>query len=123
MDVQVGLEHFAAIGGMTEAEFSRKMFEHLENGTLLALLKDVAIDDLLDWIGKSEDDDEFVVVFRLSLNRGRDVALFCVCSMSMTEDWMVDVRHAIPGFIDNPPAETDGLQGFEFSFCDMEATI
>ena len=125
-NTEVSLAEFAAIGGLTEAEYSKRMFERLECGDLMGLLGIEAQCDLGDWIsgrflgGKRE----FLVVFRLSLNRIRDVALFCVCSMDMSGDEAaIRVRHAIPGQIGSPPAEAFGLEPYEMSFCDMEAGI
>ena len=121
---EVGLGQFAAICGMTEKEFSAHMFRKLEQGRLLDLLNLDAQADLSEWIiGQFFSGKEFVVVFRLSLNRKRDACLFCVCSVRNADrEALVDVRHAIPGLIDNVPKEVLGLESFEVGFCDMKTS-
>lgn len=118
-EVPVGLDHFAAMCGLSEAEYSKRMFSLLERGELPKLLKARSAAELLEWA--LEEEGPFVVAFRLSLNRLRDVGLFCVCSIGA--NGAMAVRHALPGFMDNPPKESAGLPGFEVGFCDMETWI
>lgn len=122
---EVSLAQFATIGGLTEAEYIEKMFDKLQAGQLMELLKLEAQCDLGDWIAQKflEKLDEFLVVFRLSMNRTRDVALYCVCSVKQGNDPAIYVRHALPGLMGNLPKEAVGLDGFEINFCDMETGL
>lgn len=124
--VEVTLSQFAAIGGLTEAEYSKRMFEMLHKGDLMQLLKPESSCDLSEWIadGPLGTGEEFVVAFRLSKNKPSDAALYCVCSVNLDgEEPTVFVRHAIHGIMDVIPAEARGLEGFELNLCDLEATI
>lgn len=124
--VEVTLSQFAALGGLTEKEYSKRMFELLQSGELLKLLKPEASCDLSEWIadGPLGTGEEFVVLFRLSKNRPVDAALYCVCSVDLEGmEPVVYVRHAIHGIMDAIPAEARGLEGFELNLCDLEATI
>ena len=123
---EVGLAHFAAIGGMTEQEFSKKFFDTLEDGRLMFLLKVEAQVDLLEWVAEVnplDGEQEFLVSFRTSLNSARDSAIHCVCTCSGERFPTINVRHATHGFMDSPPVEADDLEGFEVNLCDMEATL
>ncbi len=123
----VSLADFAAIGGMTEAQYSRKLFDKLEAGQLLDLLKLESQVKVADWIGEKflDNQNEFLVIFQLSMNRVRNVALFCVCSMNMKEEEAkIYVRHAIPGFLDNPPKEVKNcIEQIVLNFDDIEPRI
>lgn len=123
--LDVSLAQFAATGGMTETEYSRKLFEKLETGNLMDLLNIDAQVRLGDWISeKYLDGAHFSVVFRLSMNRVRDVALHCVCAMDMMQDEpKIFCKFALPGFIDAPPKELAGLEVFELGFEDMEPRV
>ena len=125
-NVEVSLAEFSAIGGLSEPEYLGKLFSHLKSGDLVELLGLKAQFKLGEWIGEYflDTKDKFVVVFRLSLNRIRDVALFCICSMDLTgEDAKVNVESSIPGFIDACPETAKGLPSMIFSFHDMEPRI
>jgi len=122
----MSLADFAARGGLTEPQYSLRLFQKLESGQLLDLLKVEAQFQLGEWIGEKFLDNQmhFAVVFRLSLNRVRDVALHCVCSMDLTQDEpKIYVKFALPGFIDAPPKELAGLEVYELGFEDMEPRI
>jgi hypothetical protein len=118
--VDVGLGNFAAICGLTEREYGQAVFDALQSGRLLSLLKPEAKVEVGEWILErmSEGNKEFVIAFRFSLNRGRDVGLFCVCSPEDDGESLF-VRFALPGMMDKPPAETKGLGAFEICFCDL----
>ena len=123
---EVSLAEFAAIGGLSEPEYLKRLFNHLKSGNLIELLGLKAQFKLGEWIGEYflDTGNKFVVVFRLSLNRVRDVTLFCVCSMDLTgEDAKINVESSIPGFIDAYPDETKGLPSMIFNFHDMEPSI
>lgn len=124
--VELSLADFAAKAGQTEAAFCSRLFDRLISGDMMEILKLEAQCDLGDWITERflDNKNEFLVVFRLSENKLRDVALFCVCSMNMTaEDPRIYVKHALPGFVGKVPPEAKGLESFEVGFCDMESRI
>lgn len=122
---EVTLAQFAAIGGRTEQEYTSHMFDMLLEGKLAFLLKVEAQVDLLEWLanGRLLNGDDFLVVFRTSVNRKDDSALHCVCSCVSDDFPKIKVRHALPGVMGRMPPEADGLEGFEVNFCDMEPTI
>jgi len=88
----------------------------------------------LDWIIERKlGNKEFMVTFKLSLNRAKDVCLYCVCGISNSMEVFFEdgfpvpsifiVKHAIPGIFSDLPEEGNGLDNFLLHFCDMEATI
>jgi len=121
---EVDLSHFAAIVGMTLAEFSQHMFSRLSKGDVLDLLKIEAAAELCDWIGEKgleANGERFVVAFRLSLNREKDVGLFCVCRVDMSGDEaIVKCEEAVPGILGAAPSRLKNMDAFEMGFCDME---
>lgn len=126
VESEVCLAHFAAIGGMTEQEFSRKFFDALHEGRLMFLLKVEAQVDLLEWVSSTnplDGEQEFLVAFRTSLNSERDSAIHCICTCDGREFPTIKVRTARHGYMDSPPGEAHGLEWFEANLCDMEATL
>lgn len=124
--VEVNLSHFAAIGGLTETEYRKRMMDMLLKGNLFMLLKPEASCDLSEWIadGPLGTGEDFVVVFRLSKNFERDAALYCICSVDLNDDEpIVRVSEATYGIMDKIPAKARGLDGFELNLCDLEATL
>lgn len=118
---EVGLGHFAAMCDMTESEFADHMSKMLEQGRMLDLLKPDSAMDLEKWmLERFRAGKDFVVAFRLSLNRKRDACLWCVCSLR--EMRCVDVRHMIPGLVGSIPKEAKGLEPFEINFCDLRTS-
>jgi hypothetical protein len=123
---EVGLSHFAAICGLTEREFVQRMCKKIEEGNLLRLLKDDSCEDVVVWALDNrmrKPDQDTVVVFRLSQNRQRDVALFCLASLDNLPTIQMRVKKMFPGFMDSPPEELDGLSVFEINFCDMVTAV
>lgn len=128
---EVGLGHFAAMTGMTESEYVEAMFGLLESGRVADLMKLDAQVDFAEWlVGVAKSGvSEFLVTFRLSLNRKRDAALYCVCRLTGEGFFKMMVKDAIPGLIgagiheDLAPEAARGLEGFEVRFCDMETNL
>lgn len=125
---EVSLEQFAALGGLTGSQYYQKIFELLETGRLFELLTIEGRIDLMKWMNEllAQGESDFGVVFVLSLNRERDICLWCSCSFKLSNGptgFYLYVKHAIPGFIDTEIPEMEGLEYFELGFTDMEPRI
>jgi len=125
--LDVSLTDFAKNGNLTEAQYSRKLFDKLESGQLLDLLNIESQVKIGDWISQKflDNSKEFLIVFKLSMNRLRNVALFCVCSMNLKDDEpKIYVDFAIPGFMDATPPEAQNITDrMILNFDDMEPRI
>ena len=122
----VEISHFAAMCGLTRREYLSRMFRLLEKGKAAWLLKEVAQEDFLDWAaGRIEEGDEKALLcFRLSLNRKRDIGLFCVLDLGETRAFPdIAIEKIVPGFCGRPPLGLEKLSGFEVSFCDLETAL
>lgn len=122
-EAEVSLAHFAAICGMTRREFLQALYGVLTSQEVARLLKEKAQEDFLEWVAErsAAGDKELLLFMRLSLNRKRDVGLFCVLGLESPEDFpRIPVKCLIPGFGGCPPRKYRGLDGFEVSFCDLE---
>lgn len=122
---EVSLAEFAAIGGLTEAEFCKKMFEKIESGQLFDLLTLKSQYKLGEWISEYflENNKQFLIAFRLSLNRLKDVTLYCICKVDFNNDSGLEVINTITGTIDATPTEAQNLPRMIFDFHDMEPSI
>lgn len=114
-DEQVSLGQFAAVCGMTEREYVGAMYRAIERGSVLDLVKDDARDDFYCWLALLGQEN-FGLMFRLSLNRTRDAALFCKCRKNGEN---IEVLDTVPGLTGLVPPEVAQLDGFEFTFCDL----
>lgn len=125
---EVGLEHFAAMAGMTLSQYVGLVKGTISSGRLLDLLKFEARGELECWIvekGYFDCGDPFCVILRLSLNKAHDDALFCVCTVESDEDGEAFLRvySATPGLVDMPPGSIGDMDSFEIMFCDMETNL
>ena len=118
---EVGLEHFAAIAGMTEREFYEVFVAALYNKGPCGMLKPEAEKDLLEWADELPK-KHFLVVFRLSLNRKRDAATYCICYKYSKGIRAIRIE---PGLMGANPSHPDGKEwdGFEINFCDMRTNL
>jgi hypothetical protein len=123
-DVEVGLSHFAAIGGMTERQFCQRFFNLLNSGRLMDTLTIAAQAQLQEWIiNNGLEDKEFMVSFQLSMNRVVDPMVYCRCVVDMSGDEpKIRILEATPGLSHNPP-RNPGLPGFDLGFCDMNPLL
>jgi hypothetical protein len=84
---EVGLAHVAGMHGISERDLVGRMSELLAAGRLMYLLRVEAQARLYEWLdGKESSGDPFAVMFRLSANRGIDVAMYCKCYVDMGGD-------------------------------------
>jgi hypothetical protein len=125
-DDAVDVSHFAAICGMERKEFLLGMVETLKGGRVASLLKEAAQEDFLTWFADraGRGDKKALLLLRLSLNRERDVGLFCILNLESLERFpLIEIDDMVPGFCGHPPAGTEELSGFEVSFCDLETAL
>ena len=115
---EVGLEHFAAIAGMTEREFCESFVSTLHAYGPCGMLKPEAEEDLRNWAG-SIAKGEFLVAFRMSLNRARDAAVYCVCRKDASGIRAIRIEPGIMGIVPRRPDGEAWQGGFEVNFCDM----
>jgi len=126
VQAEVDLSHFAAICGTTRSEWLGKVLGLLAKGGVARLLKEPAQEDFLGWVAKraGEGAKEAILFLMFSINRQRDVGLFCLLDLENLEEFPnIPVKRAIPGFQGSIPPEMEGLEGFEASFCDFETRI
>ena len=109
----------------TEQSYADRMFDLLRQGRLMRLLRIEAQANLSERLLERQFEQPFAIVFRLSENRQRDVALWCVCLIDLeAEDGeSIIVNHALPGMSDAIPKEAHGLDTFEVNLRDMEPEI
>ena len=125
-DREVSMAHFAAICGITQRQFMMRMYGEIMSGSVAKLLKESAQEDFLEWAAERfyDEEKEALLFIRLSLNRKRDVGLYCVLDLETPDVFpRIPVKYVIPGFGGCPPRKHGGLSGFEVSFCDMETSF
>lgn len=124
---EVDLGQFASILGMTRDQYVACMMSLLESCRLPELLNFESRSELEGWIlesGRYDDLKPFCVMFRLSLNRVRDSALYCQCRMDMSGDEpVVMVDNTVPGLTGMVPDSMSELQRFEAQFADYATNI
>ena len=118
---EVSLSQFAAICGLTESEFFEILFYTIDKDRFLDLIKEEARKDFINWTKKLSTSKKFCIMIRLSLNRARDAALYCMCSLK--EKSAVKVKSSVPGLSGLVPKEAQKMSGFEFNFCDLNTNI
>lgn len=118
---EVGLEHFAAIAGMTEREFCDAFVSTLYDVGPCGMLKPEAEVDLRRWSGALKG--EFLVAFRMSLNRSRDAAVYCVCRKDASGIRAIRIEPGLMGIVPRRPDGRTWKDGFEVNFCDMRTDI
>jgi hypothetical protein len=119
---EVSLAQFAAICGMSERQYVEQMLACLSSGCVMDLLTASAQVDICQWMLAGDlyrKRSNFLVMFRLSLNRADDVCLYVACKF--LEDGAIEVYQTIPGLCGRRPKEVEGLPTFEVAFCDMAA--
>lgn len=119
LETEVGLEHFAAIGGITKEEYLSRMVFALKSGDLEVVIKPEAMEDFCN---STPENKNIVISFRLSLNRVCDTMLYCSC---MRKGKQILLSEIVPGIDGIFPSEFKDMSknNFEFAFCDMKCSI
>lgn len=119
---EVSLAQFAAIHGMSERQYVEQMLACLSSGRVMDLLTMNAQVDMCQWMLAGDlyrKKLDFLVMFRLSLNRADDVCLYVACRFR--DGGAIEVCQTIPGLCGRRPEEVGELPTFEVAFCDMVA--
>lgn len=122
--IEVGIAHFAAICGMSENEFMESFIQTMEKDSVNMVLKQESFADIQDWILHREcyGKNTFCLVFRLSLNRHFDTALYCLCSYNVSTQ-KIKLLNKNAGLMGMVPNNCMDKETFEINFCDLSMSL
>jgi hypothetical protein len=118
----VGLSDLAEFWGLTEQEYARRLLSCVGKGRLVDAMEIRAQADFCDWVSDRGllDGAPFLVSFRLSQNRRRDVCLWCACEVDMGGDEpLVKVTRSEPGVVGSVPRFMEGLPAYDVPLTDL----
>jgi len=119
----VGLSHVASMAGVSERGFIKRMSLLLSKGRMMDLLRIETQARISEWLeGREATGESFIVMFRLSNNRGVDLAMYCKCRVDMSGDEpLIRVEDSFPSVVGYDKGV--GVDPFVIELKDLETMI